>query len=108
LNCGPENLSDYFKQRRRIFAGHLYVRDRLGYQVSTMNGLRIAWLFLQNLKFDWRYFSWAPFIILMEIAVRLLASYDYNVRKRNPYVWPVVESTKNVSKVSPMLHQDKP
>ena len=29
LNKGPETVSDFFKQRQRIFAGHLYVKDTL-------------------------------------------------------------------------------
>ncbi len=37
LNRGPETLHDFLKQRRRIFAGHLYVRETLGYKVSTMS-----------------------------------------------------------------------
>ncbi len=93
-NRGPETLHDFIKQRRRIYAGHLYVKDTLGYQVATMNSMRILALFLQNLKADWRYFFWAPFILALELYVRLLGKYDYAVRKRKPCVWQMVESTK--------------
>ena len=48
FNKGPETVGDFFKQRRRIFAGHLYVKDTLGYKVSTMNRLRILPLLLQR------------------------------------------------------------
>jgi biofilm PGA synthesis N-glycosyltransferase PgaC len=104
-NKGPENLSDFFKQRRRIFPGHLYVKDTLGYKVSTLNGLRILWLFLQNSpaaikSFGWRYFVWGMAIGLLEMFVRLLATYDYVVWKRKPYAWPVAESTKDLAEVS--------
>lgn len=95
-NRGPENLRDFITQRRRIFAGHLYVKDTLGYRVSTMNGLRIAWLFLTSFPKDWRYLTWGPAVILLEIFVRLLAIYDYRIWRRNPYNWPVAASTKNL------------
>lgn len=95
-NKGPEHLQDYIKQRRRIFAGHLYVRDMLGYRVSTMNGLQIAGLFLKTLKPQWHSLVWGPAVALLEVCVRLLATYDYYVRKINPFQWSVVQSTKKI------------
>ena len=88
LNRGPETVQDFIKQRRRIFAGHLYVKETVGYRVSTMSSLRIAWVLLRNLKFEWRTF--------LEIYVRFLAVCDYTIWKRNPYTWAVVESTKKL------------
>src|SRR5262249_7967041 len=51
-NRGPETVGDFVKQRRRIFAGHLYVKETLGYRVSTMSTPRLAWLFLKNCKLN--------------------------------------------------------
>jgi poly-beta-1,6-N-acetyl-D-glucosamine synthase len=99
LNKGPETAQDFIKQRRRIFAGHLYVQDTLGYRVSTMNGLWILVLFLKTIKLDWRHFSWGLAIIALELYVRWLATYDYVVWKRKPYTWAMVESTKGQVKV---------
>lgn len=96
LNKGPETVSDFFKQRRRIFAGHLYVKDTLGYKVSTMNGLRILPLFLQEMKLNWRYLLWGPALVLLECLARLMGAYDYMIRRKNPFVWPVAESTKDI------------
>jgi cellulose synthase/poly-beta-1,6-N-acetylglucosamine synthase-like glycosyltransferase len=93
-NHGPETVRDFIKQRRRIYAGHLYVKDTLGYRVATMNGARILRQFFKLLRPDWRYFVWSPFIIALEIFVRMLGAYDYNIRKRNPYVWQMASSTK--------------
>jgi biofilm PGA synthesis N-glycosyltransferase PgaC len=95
-NKGPETVKDFIKQRRRIFAGHLYVKDTLGYRVSTLNGMRIAALFLKNIKPDRRYFVWGPAIALLEVLVRLLATWDYEVLKVKPFTWSIAESTKNV------------
>jgi poly-beta-1,6-N-acetyl-D-glucosamine synthase len=100
LNKGPMTVGDFIKQRRRIFAGHLYVRDTLGYKVSTMNGLRILYLYIMNMKRDWRYFTWGPAIIFLEVFVRWLATYDYVILKRKPYTWAIAESTKDPAKVA--------
>jgi len=97
INKGPETVGDFFKQRRRIFAGHLYVRDTLGYKVSTMNGLRILLLFFQEMKPDLRYLLWGPAVALLECVARLMGAYDYTIRRKNPFVWPVAESTKDVA-----------
>jgi len=93
-NRGPENVNDFMKQRRRIFAGHLYVTDTLGYKVATMGGIRILRLYLKTMKPDWRYFVWGPMVMLLEIFVRMLGTYDYTILKRKPYVWQMAESTK--------------
>lgn len=96
-NKGPETIHDFLKQRRRIFAGHLYVKDLIGYRVSTMNGLFIGWLYLKNIRFDWRYFVWGPAFIILEAIGRLWGAYDYTVWKRKPFVWPVAETTKDLT-----------
>ena len=98
-NRGPETVTDFFKQRRRIYAGHLYVKDTVGYKVSTMSGLRILLLFLQEMRLDWRYFLWGPAAIALEVCARLRGMYDYRVWKRKPFIWAVAETTKELSQV---------
>jgi len=98
-NRGPETVTDFFKQRRRIYAGHLYVKDTVGYKVSTMSGLRIFLLFLQEMRLDWRYFLWGPAAIALEVCARLRGMYDYRVWKRKPFIWAVAETTKELSQV---------
>jgi biofilm PGA synthesis N-glycosyltransferase PgaC len=95
-NKGPDTVRDFLKQRRRIFAGHLYVKDLVGYRVSTMKSLPIARLYVRNMKPDWRYFIWGPAIIVLETLGRLWGAYDYSIWKRKPYVWPVAETTKDL------------
>jgi cellulose synthase/poly-beta-1,6-N-acetylglucosamine synthase-like glycosyltransferase len=99
-NRGPQTIRDFLKQRRRIFAGHLFVKDTVGYKVSTLNGFRIVSLFIRNFKWDWRYLIWGTGIGLLEIYARLLATYDYVIWKRRPYTWPVAETTKDLAEVS--------
>lgn len=96
FNKGPETVGDFFKQRQRIFAGHIYVKDTLGYKVSTMNGLRILPLFLREMRPDWRYLLWGPAVVLLECLARLMGAYYYMIMKKNPFVWSVAESTKDI------------
>jgi cellulose synthase/poly-beta-1,6-N-acetylglucosamine synthase-like glycosyltransferase len=41
-NRGPTTVPDFLRQRRRIYAGHLSVRERQGYEASTMSVWRVA------------------------------------------------------------------
>ena len=49
-NHGPETVRDFVRQRRRIAAGHYWLRDVCGYAVSTMDVSRIARLTLSELS----------------------------------------------------------
>jgi poly-beta-1,6-N-acetyl-D-glucosamine synthase len=98
-NKGPESVKEFLIQRRRIFAGHLYVSDTLGYRVSTMNAWWIAALFLKNLKADWRYWVWGTGIGLLEMYSRWLASYDYKILHRKDYTWQIAASTKDLKEL---------
>ena len=95
-NKGPRTIGEFLKQRKRIYAGHLYVKDMLGYRVSTMNGFRAGSQFLRVFKLEWRYIFWAPLIMGLELLARMLAIYDYSIWKRKPYAWTMAESTKDL------------
>jgi biofilm PGA synthesis N-glycosyltransferase PgaC len=95
-NRGPETVQDFLRQRRRIYAGHVYVRNTLGYRVSTMKSYRILPLLLliPGIRRDWRYFLWVPLVVALEAWSRVLGIMDYHVWKRKHAVWEVVETTK--------------
>ena len=94
-NKGPETLADFLRQRRRIYAGHLAVRDTLGYNVSTMSGRKILMTLLQNL--DWRpkQFAWTWSIVGLEVYGRVLGLRDYK-KRRNHAVWEMATTTKQL------------
>lgn len=94
-NKGPETLADFLRQRRRIYAGHLAVRDTLGYNVSTMSGMKILTTLLQNL--DWRpkQFAWTWSIVGLEVYGRVLGLRDYK-KRRNHAVWEMATTTKQL------------
>jgi cellulose synthase/poly-beta-1,6-N-acetylglucosamine synthase-like glycosyltransferase len=99
-NRGPERVGEFVNRRRANYAGHLYVKDTLGYKVSTMSAFRSARALLRSARLDWRYFAWAPAVGALELYIRILASYDYVLRKRKPYNWPAAASTKRLVEVS--------
>jgi len=109
-NHGPETVEDYLRQRRRIYAGHIYVHDTLGYRVSTMNGFRLFHLLLTDpgVERDWRYFLWGPLVVGLEVWARLLGLADYRLWKQEHAVWEVVNSTKSVTALSQNLDSGRP
>lgn len=94
-NKGPETVDDFLRQRRRIYAGHLEVRDQLGYSVSTMSGGTVARLLLRHL--DWRpkHLLWTAGVVGLEIAGRFLGWRDYKA-KRSHTVWDIASTTKEL------------
>ncbi|MEP7015320.1 MAG: glycosyltransferase [Verrucomicrobiota bacterium] len=95
-NKGPETLKDFLSQRRRIYAGHLAIRDALGYTVATISGLRILGIVLRRL--DWRpsqfFRTWI--VVLLEAYGRFLGWWDYKQR-RDHSIWEIAETTKDLA-----------
>ena len=95
-NKGASTVGDFLKQRRRIYAGHLWLERVQSYSVSTKNVGGIFGVLLDDL--EWRPRSVALTIggIWLEFVGRMLGVVDYRVLKRNPYTWEVAESTKDL------------
>jgi cellulose synthase/poly-beta-1,6-N-acetylglucosamine synthase-like glycosyltransferase len=95
-NRGPERLAEFLSQRRRITAGHLHLRDRLGYRVSTespFQGLRVFPLRMVRRPRNLLFAVAGCAIIFLG---RLLGWYDYTVRRKTHQVWEIAPSTKTV------------
>ena len=94
-NKGPETVKDFLRQRRRIYAGHLEMKDRLGYAVSTMSGTKIVGLLLRNM--DWRpkQLWWTVRVVALEVYGRYLGRQDYKAR-RSHTIWEIAETTKEL------------
>jgi biofilm PGA synthesis N-glycosyltransferase PgaC len=95
LNKGPETLEDFLCQRRRIYAGHLAIRDAIGYRVSTLSGGKIALLVLRHLDWRPREFLWTWAIAALEAYGRFLGKLDYK-RHRDHTVWKLATTTKRL------------
>ncbi|MCI0576111.1 MAG: glycosyltransferase [Chloroflexi bacterium] len=95
-NKGPETAADFLRQRRRIYAGHLAVKEELSYSVSTMSGLKILRLLLGNLEWRPRPLVWTWCVVALEVYGRFLGWRDYK-RKRDHSVWEVAKTTKELA-----------
>lgn len=95
-NKGPENVADFLRQRRRIYAGHLELAGVLGYKVSTMSGGNIVALLLKNLDWRPRQLVWTAAVIGLEMYGRFLGKRDFKNRK-NHTVWEIATTTKELS-----------
>jgi len=94
-NKGPETVKDFLRQRRRIYAGHLAIRDAVGYTVSTMSGLKILGLVLRNLDWRPRPFCWTWAVASLEVYGRFLGRRDYK-KRRDHSVWEIAKTTKEL------------
>jgi poly-beta-1,6-N-acetyl-D-glucosamine synthase len=93
-NRGPSTVSDFLRQRRRIHAGHLRVREQQGYEPSTMSGWRALRALggsgsLATPRMAWRTMC----AIGLEVTARTLARYDHAMR-RSHAIWETAATTK--------------
>jgi biofilm PGA synthesis N-glycosyltransferase PgaC len=101
-NMGPETFSDFVRQRRRNYAGHLHLKHKYGYRVSSLDNVRVARLALSE--------AWAAVtrtlrllyvltaLAAIEVYSRILGSYDYYIKGDKHVVWDVAWTTKEVDK----------
>ena len=96
-NKGPENISDFIKQRRRIETGHLWLKKTQDYSVVSQDkGILLKLACRQIRKHPARIF----FLLgtaLLEIWSRFLGWYDFKILKKNPFKWDIAASTKDLN-----------
>lgn len=95
-NKGPENIRDFIKQRRRIAAGHKHLAMETMHEVSTSSPLKILRFLFKGHSCNPREIIWTAGAIGLEAIGRLLGCYDFYVKKINPFVWDIAESTKRL------------
>ncbi len=101
-NKGAETVSDFLKQRRRIFAGHLVLKNKGGYEVSTMSGWRAFIALLKGfgskeLEFKPQYLFFTPGVITLEVLGRVLGWWDYYVKRKSHIIWDMAKTTRDLS-----------
>jgi cellulose synthase/poly-beta-1,6-N-acetylglucosamine synthase-like glycosyltransferase len=98
FNMGPETVQDFIKQRRRNHAGHLHLKAKYGYEVSSMDALRLFQLALDEIWGALR-LIWILFVLaVLEGYARMLGWWDYRVHKRTHVVWDIAWTTKEVKR----------
>jgi poly-beta-1,6-N-acetyl-D-glucosamine synthase len=93
-NTGPESINDFVRQRRRNHAGHLYLKSKYGYAVSSINNSRVARIALKEIWGAIR-LVWTLFLLaVLEAWSRVLGWYDYAIKKDRHVVWDMAWSQK--------------
>jgi glycosyltransferase involved in cell wall biosynthesis len=101
VNHGPETLSEYFEQRRRVARGHYWLQFAFGYEVATLDRGLVARSAVDLAR------SEDPFgkialaaAIGTELAARALGFWDARVVGGKHRTWRVLESTKSLNLVN--------
>lgn len=94
FNVGPETVSDFIKQRRRNHAGHLHLKAKYGYEVSSLGAGRVLRLAIGEIWGAVR-LIWILFVLaILEGYARTLGWYDYRFRQRTHVVWDIAWTAK--------------
>ena len=91
-------LGDFIKQRRRIQNGHLWLKQKQDYKVVSQDGGTLLWILLAELR---EYPASAPkvfAVMLLEMYCRLLGSWDFYIKGKNPFAWDIARSTKDLGR----------
>jgi poly-beta-1,6-N-acetyl-D-glucosamine synthase len=97
-NKGPLTIRDFLKQRRRIYAGHLQVRNQQNYEASTMKVSPIMRQLLASRDFTIstpKQVMWTLGAVILEGFARIQGYYDYR-QKHELHIWQMVDSTKDL------------
>jgi biofilm PGA synthesis N-glycosyltransferase PgaC len=94
-NMGPETVGDFVTQRRRNYAGHLYLRDKYGYRVSSLENRRVVRIALEEVWGAVRLVATLGVLAVLEVYSRILGAWDYRVRKNKHVVWDMAWTTKD-------------
>jgi len=96
INKGPETFRDFVKQRRRIQNGHLWLMKHQNYQVVSQNKGTLLSILKEEIMANPTDLPRLAGAVLLEIYCRLLGSWDYYVKGKNPFTWDISSSTKKI------------
>ncbi len=93
LNRGPDTWYEFLEQRKRVYEGHLQLRARYGYRVSTMKIGNLLRLLNRNYnRTKPQYFVLA---IMVESLARSMAVVSFRTHRSN-HMWRILKSTKQL------------
>ncbi len=93
-NTGPTSLRDFVKQRRRNHAGHLYLKHKYGYKVSSLQNSRVIRIALKEIWGAIRFIYMLMLLGVLEAWARFLGWYDFAIRKERYEVWDMAWTQK--------------
>ena len=93
-NTGPTTIGDFVRQRRRNHAGHLYLKHKYGYAVSSIQNRRVARVAFKEVWGVVR-LLWVLFLLAtLEGWSRLMGWYDFAVKRDRHVVWNMAWTQK--------------
>jgi len=93
-STGPTTIPDFVRQRRRNHAGHLYLKHKYGYAVSSIQNRRVLRVAIKEVWGVLR-LLWVLFLLaVLEGWSRLLGWYDFAVRQDRHVVWDMAWTQK--------------
>jgi cellulose synthase/poly-beta-1,6-N-acetylglucosamine synthase-like glycosyltransferase len=96
-NHGPENIREYFEQRRRIARGHYWLEFAFGYDVATLDRSLLANVALDAARAEDRFGKLALLAAIgTEIGARALGFWDARVVGGKHRTWRALQSTKSL------------
>ena len=94
FSVGPHTIADIVRQRRRNHAGHLHLRHKYGYRVSSLHTGRVMRLAIEEVWGAVRLVGALVILASIEFYARALGSWDYYMRGRKHEIWDVATTTK--------------
>lgn len=99
-NMGPETIREFIMQRRRNYAGHLHLRHKYGYRVSSLDSSRVGRIAFEEIRKAIRLIVTLFWLAAVEAFARVLGSYDYYVKGDKQVVWNIAWTTKKVDQTN--------
>jgi len=93
-NTGPTTVSDWVKQRRRNHAGHLHLKHKYGYAVSSIQNSRVIRVAFNEVWGVTRLLGVLAMLAILEGWSRLLGWYDFAIKKERHMVWDMAYTQK--------------
>jgi len=90
---GPESLREIIKHRRRLWTGHLQIKQMQGFAVSTSDFRKILSTLIKSFKLNFKELFVMALFIVLDTYSYLLARYDLS-KGKIPFVWETLKSTK--------------
>ncbi|MGD8398334.1 MAG: glycosyltransferase [Anaerolineae bacterium] len=97
-SMGPETVGDFVTQRRRNYAGHLHLKNKYGYKVSSLENRRVVRIALEEVWGVVRLLTTLAVLATLEAYSRILGAWDYYVKKEKHVVWDMAWTTKDPGK----------
>ncbi len=101
FNKGSETIPEFLGQLRRHYAGHLFIKNRFSYVVSSMTSegiAKVAGELLKYMRENPRKISHMAACVILEIAGRFLGMWDLYFRKERHNLWTAAQTTKDLNK----------